>query len=576
MKYFLFLLILLFCKNSFAQKHDHLWLMGYGGGGQSGPNDSSGISILRFDDLNHYSIENNQTCDLNFWGGNSSMCDSMSNLLFFSNTEKIYNANYTLMDNGNNSNGTNQRQPQGVISLPFPQKQDQYLLLTSEVKYFSTELLYAGFKIYKNTIDMSENNGFGKVVEKKIEIIQDTLEYGQITAVKHANGQDWWILVPESYSNRYYTMLLDSSGLTIVDTQAIGAPFVDGLGQAVFSPNGEKYVRVNGIKTTTPTELYIYDFDRCTGKLSNPIHLQYENWGFGVGCAISPNSRFLYALNASYVFQYDLQAADIAASKTLVAEWDGYVHEIHFSTTFAMAQLAPDGRIYVGTAFSTPFLHVIEHPDRKGIACEVRQRAIHLPNYNNYSVPNFPNFRLGPIDGSACDNLGLDNHPLCNWRWEQEDTLTPLQVTFTDLSAYEPETWHWDFGDGTVSQDTSPVHTYLAGGAYQVCLVVRNQFSADTFCQVVHLGVSATVNPLWQSQVKVFPSPFHERLFVECSQPDGRVFRLFDQMGRLMINIKLSFGTMEIDAGTLPSGVYLWDIIGSAGREKSGKIIKTP
>ena len=133
-------------------------------------------------------------------------------------------------------------------------------------------------------------------------------------------------------------------------------------------------------------ELYIYDFDRCSGKLSNPIHLQYENWGLGTGCAISPNNRFLYAINASYIFQYDLQAPDVEASKVLVAEWDGYIFQQSFFTTFAFAQLAPDGKIYICTAGSAPFMHIIEHPDRKGLDCKVVQRAINLPNYTRRKV----------------------------------------------------------------------------------------------------------------------------------------------------------------------------------------------
>jgi len=571
------LFVLTMCVASFlhAQKHDNIWLLGYGGGNQSSLNDSFGLSILRFDNKNQISIENNQTCDLNFRGGNSSMCDSVGNLLFFSNAEKIYNANYVLMTNGNNLNGTNQRQPQGVISLPFPEQSNRFMVLISEIKVFSPQLV-TGIKMYKNTVKIDINDpDESEVLEKKITIIEDSIEYGQITAVKHGNGRDWWILMPESHSNRYYTMLLRPDGLSLVDTQAVGDVFYAGLGQAVFSPDGKKYVRANGIKTTTPTELYIYDFDRCTGKLSNPIHLEYENWGLGTGCAISPNSRFLYAINASYVFQYDLQAADIAASKTLVAEWDGYVHEIHFSTTFAIAQLAPDDRIYVGTAFSTPFLHVIEHPDRKGVACQVRQRGIHLPNYNSYSIPNFPNFRLGPLDGSACDNLGLDNLPLCNWRWEQEDTLAPLQVTFTDLSTYEPTDWRWDFGDGTLSQDTSPVHTYTANGTYHVCLGVSNQYSSDTLCQVVQLGVSATHNPLLQSHIKVSPNLFQERLTISSPPMDSGVFRLYSQMGRILCEKRLVFEVTDIDTGALPPGMYFWEVTGKAGRAKAGKIIKT-
>ncbi|MBK8966601.1 MAG: hypothetical protein IPM36_07930 [Lewinellaceae bacterium] len=59
-------------------------------------------------------------------------------------------------------------------------------------------------------------------------------------------------------------------------------------------------------------------------------------------------------------------------------------------------------------------------------------------------MPNFPNYRLGPLDGSPCDTLGLDNLPAAHFRWEFWDTLTPLNVSFTDLSIYEPATWQWD------------------------------------------------------------------------------------------------------------------------------------
>jgi len=540
-------------------------------------NDSFGLSILRFDNGNQLSIVNNQSCNLNIRGGNSSLCDSMGNLLFFTNGEKVYNANYALMSNGNNLNATNQNgiyQPQGALSLPFPAHNNWYRVLVSEIKVFSPQLV-TGVKLYDNLVEVNPSTPqVSEVLLKNQVMIEDSLEYGQVTAVKHANGRDWWVLVPESHSNRYYTMLLDPTGLSLVDTQAVGDIFYAGLGQAVFSPDGTKYVRANGIKTTTPTDLYIYDFDRCTGKLFNPIHLEYENWGFGTGCAISPNSRFLYAINANYIFQYDLQATDIAASKTLVAEWDGYVHEVSFATTFGTAQLAPDGKIYICTAFSTPLLHVIEYPDRKGVACQIHQRAIHLPNYNDYSIPNFPNFRLGPIDGSACDTLGLNNHPLCNWRWEQEDALVPLEVTFTDLSSYEPVEWRWDFGDGTVGQDTSPVHTFPSEGTYHVCLVVNNLYSADTFCQVVQLGVSTTYNPMLQSHIMISPNPFQERLTISNSQLGGGMFRLYDQMGRLVCEQRLAFGITQIDTEALPQGMYFWEVSGNGHRARAGKIVK--
>lgn len=51
----------------------------------------------------------------------------------------------------------------------------------------------------------------------------------------------------------------------------------------------------------------------------------------------------------------------------------------------------------------------------------------------------------------------------------------PLTVTFTDLSTNNPSTWHWDFGDGTTSDEQHPVHTFAGPGTYTVTLTVHNR-----------------------------------------------------------------------------------------------------
>ncbi|MBK6621977.1 MAG: hypothetical protein IPG32_14300 [Saprospirales bacterium] len=45
---------------------------------------------------------------------------------------------------------------------------------------------------------MEENEGAGKVLEKKIPLTYDTLMFGQLTSVKHGNGKG---LVGNSTSN---------------------------------------------------------------------------------------------------------------------------------------------------------------------------------------------------------------------------------------------------------------------------------------------------------------------------------------------------------------------------------------
>ncbi|KQC04895.1 MAG: hypothetical protein APR53_02570 [Methanoculleus sp. SDB] len=60
--------------------------------------------------------------------------------------------------------------------------------------------------------------------------------------------------------------------------------------------------------------------------------------------------------------------------------------------------------------------------------------------------------------------------------------LPGLVVAFTDKSTGNPDTWNWDFGDGSVSDEPDPVHTYGAAGSYSVRLTVENRFGTGT-CQ---------------------------------------------------------------------------------------------
>jgi len=67
-------------------------------------------------------------------------------------------------------------------------------------------------------------------------------------------------------------------------------------------------------------------------------------------------------------------------------------------------------------------------------------------------------------------------------------------VNFTDLSTQSPDTWNWDFGDGTFSADQNPTHTFLTNGIYSVCLTVGNVAGSNTTCQNLNIsGYAATI-----------------------------------------------------------------------------------
>ncbi len=59
----------------------------------------------------------------------------------------------------------------------------------------------------------------------------------------------------------------------------------------------------------------------------------------------------------------------------------------------------------------------------------------------------------------------------------------PYPVRFLDQSTGSPTAWHWDFGDGTTSDEQNPTHIYNQTGAYTVALTASNDQRSDTAIQ---------------------------------------------------------------------------------------------
>ncbi|MCP3917374.1 MAG: PKD domain-containing protein, partial [bacterium] len=67
----------------------------------------------------------------------------------------------------------------------------------------------------------------------------------------------------------------------------------------------------------------------------------------------------------------------------------------------------------------------------------------------------------------------------------------PLAVSFTDLSTGEITSWSWDFGDGNLSTEQNPSHTYTASGVHSVSLSVTGPGGADTETKPGYITVNA-------------------------------------------------------------------------------------
>ena len=395
------LIIVFFNTKTYSQGINNLWLMGYANsyGAPFGGN--------TIDFNNGFPDTSSTLRTLNFSTTNANISDTLGNILFYTNGVEIADSTGNVMLNGSGLNPsiyTSQNFSDGLIIsqasliIPKPDDPDICFLFHNTIDVIldgSSEFLYL------TTVDMAGAGGLGAVTNKNQIILTDKLNQGKLTAVKHANGRDWWVITHKMNSNRYYKFLVTPQGVSGPFNQDIGINMPIDNGQVSFSPDGSKYAYCY-----PPTGVQILDFDRCTGTFSNPIFSSLPDSVNDGGIAFSPNSERLYVSSIFELYQFDMMAANIAASRMLVAAWDTfYSPSPPFATYLYKAQLAPNGKIYLSTGNSTLHLHIIDSPDSLGLACNVIQHGLEVPTYYYNTLPNHPNYFLGAVVGSICDTV---------------------------------------------------------------------------------------------------------------------------------------------------------------------------
>ena len=402
-------LILLFPVLLFSQnenlKHDYIWLTGYA----SNPDQLEfGGTVIDFNETpveTYYEFR-----DMDFDIASVSMCDAGGEIIFSSNNSYVANRLNEPMANGEGLNpepAFQDRVRQAMLALPNPARDSTYYILHNETKWVGDldGTFVAVVRLYKTVVDMkwSANpliSDLGQVVEKNVVLVEDTLNYGKLTATRHANGRDWWVLQQQYGTNKFYRFLINPEGIIELEPQLVGDfPLhgAHGVGQAVFSPDGTHYLVSNLWRTDMNSHLDFYNFDRCTGLLSNFERKILNPPGGSYGLAISPNSKYAYFIYERDYYQIDLDQTP--KELTLIQEYDGVPSSPY------LGQLAPDGKIYFSANTTLPEMHVITNPNEGGENCNVEQHGQNLATLNRRTIPNHPNYRLGRLLGSPCDTL---------------------------------------------------------------------------------------------------------------------------------------------------------------------------
>jgi hypothetical protein len=131
--------------------------------------------------------------------GTASISDENGTLLFYTDGIRIWNRNHIIMLNGNNigSNTT-----QGAMIVKDPGSTNLYYFFNHE---WETALWQFHFQY--SVVDMNLDNGLGGVVPSKKNIRLGSNMSLHLSAVRHANAEDVWVVAHGLGTNIYFNVV---------------------------------------------------------------------------------------------------------------------------------------------------------------------------------------------------------------------------------------------------------------------------------------------------------------------------------------------------------------------------------
>jgi len=388
--------------------------------------------------------------ELDSFEGCASVSNTDGELLFYASSNTVYRSDHQVMTNGFDINGS-ESTIQSVIIVPSPADDGIYYLFSLDTDYLLGN--YTGLSY--SVIDMNQWSGFGAVTdEKNIQLTAEPLFEG-MTAVKHANGTDVWVLVQLVDTLTFEAYLVTEDGVIGTPVQSDADVTGSGHWQSCMkvSPDGTKVAAVY----SATADAQILDFDSFTGEFSNGVNLELDpdnvQDNAPYGCEFSPSGERLYVSHLDYgpIVQYDLTAANIPATRSDVGVNNG----VSGNAPYSSLQLAPNGAIYAA-CFGEQFISQINLPDELAPDCAFQDTSVVFTQKTcKFGLPQF-------VQKSSVEAL-----------FTYTDACQGDTVYFQALTSYD--SLLWDFGDPAsgdlnFSTDTLTYHVYEEAGTYTVTL----------------------------------------------------------------------------------------------------------
>ena len=385
------------------------------------PAEAPGSNFLMvFNEDSLESIDNETPIVLSNFYSRASYSDKYGNLKFASNGWRLVNSfgevlSYKLWrDDMEWPNGTPDTtrvdMSKGPLFLEDPADSNRVYLFYGQYKRdipSSIGLMSQDVYFTYAILDVSSQS----VISSNHIVLNDTTSISDAVAVRHGNGRDWWIIKPGVFSNEYYIGLVDINGVSPMQYVQIEGlvPHVQTYTTSHFSQDGNHFIHFSGLG---PKWVQRMDFDRCTGTLSNPQELD-----------ISPLFRpadlpnFIPSPDISKFYGYRLNYND-STYLTGIYQYDFDTDSLtYIIETTGLAFIAPNFKnifkrdlLDYSNPFEGIYFGTINNLNESGFNSIYQPLRYPLNNVPYIiSAPNLVNYRLGPLVGSACDPLILND-----------------------------------------------------------------------------------------------------------------------------------------------------------------------
>jgi hypothetical protein len=164
---------------------------------------------------------------------NSVVSNSDGSLRFLSNGCAIFDREFKIIQYGDTLNlgyvwnsycgkiGSNIFS-ESILILPVPRDTNHFVAFhtKAEDQYIFDSISLPLRQLFYSKISQSKEHVLGEVIKKRVLVKEDTFYQG-IYAVRHANGEDWWVVLPQLLTLGFQRLLLTSKGVQYVGEQNI-------------------------------------------------------------------------------------------------------------------------------------------------------------------------------------------------------------------------------------------------------------------------------------------------------------------------------------------------------------------